>query len=244
MESRDFGYEEVPSAEHTRRVRGVFDSVATRYDLMNDLMSGGIHRLWKAEFLRRVRPRPEETIVDVGGGTGDIAIGLKRRGAGRVIVIDMTPDMLAVGRDRALDNGMIDGPLWSAGKAESLPLRDSSVDAVVTAFCMRNVTDVPRALAEVRRVLRPGGRFLCLEFSRLAVPALRPLYDAYSFTMLPLLGRIVAGDADSYRYLAESIRRFPDQESFAAMIGEAGLAAVRWRNLSGGIAAIHSAYRA
>ena len=242
-QTRDFGYEEVPAAEHTRRVRDVFDSVASRYDVMNDLMSGGIHRLWKAELLNRIRPRPAERIVDVGGGTGDIAVGLARRGAGNVVVIDMTPDMLAVGRDRALDRGVLDGPAWIAGDAERLPLADSSVDVYVTAFCMRNVTRPARALAEARRVLRPAGRFFCLEFSRLALPALRPLYDAYSFTVLPLLGQLVAGDAESYRYLAESIRRFPDQEAFAAMIADAGLANVRVRNLTGGIAAIHSARR-
>jgi demethylmenaquinone methyltransferase / 2-methoxy-6-polyprenyl-1,4-benzoquinol methylase len=241
--TRDFGYEEVPPAEHTRRVREVFDSVAPRYDLMNDLMSGGIHRLWKAEFLNLVRARPSDTIVDVGGGTGAIALGLTRRGAAKVIVVDMTPDMLAVGRDRALDRGVLDGPAWIAGAAESLPLPDSCVDAYVTAFCMRNVTNHARALAEARRVLRPAGRFFCLEFSRLAVPALRPLYDAYSFTVLPLLGQIVARDAESYRYLAESIRRFPDQRTFAGMIADAGLANVRVRNLTGGIAAIHSARR-
>jgi demethylmenaquinone methyltransferase/2-methoxy-6-polyprenyl-1,4-benzoquinol methylase len=246
-DTRDFGYEDVTPDEHRRRVKGVFDSVATRYDLMNDLMSGGIHRLWKAELRAQLRPRPGATLVDVGGGTGDIALGYlgraKDRAWGRVVVVDMNHEMLTVGRDRALDKGIVAGPLWVAGTAEDLPLPDSSVEAYVTAFCLRNVTDLRRALAEARRVLRPTGKFLCLEFSRVAVPALQPLYDAYSFAVLPLLGQIVAGDAESYRYLAESIRRFPSQQDFAAMIAEAGLGTVRWRNLTGGIAAIHSAIR-
>ena len=242
-ETRDFGYEEVPPDEHKRRVRDVFDSVAPRYDLMNDLMSGGIHRLWKAELLRRLRPRAGETLLDVGGGTGDLAFGYLGRGGTRVIVVDMNEEMLTVGRDRALDRGIVAGPIWVAGDAENLPLASSSVDAYVTAFCMRNVTRPAHALAEARRVLRPTGRFFCLEFSRFAIPALQPVYDLYSFAVLPLLGQIVAGDAASYRYLAESIRKFPPQEEFAAMITEAGLADVRWSNLSGGIAALHSARR-
>jgi len=240
--TRDFGYEEVAPEEHTRRVKGVFDSVAGRYDLMNDLMSAGIHRLWKAEMIRMLRPRSVDTLVDVGGGTGDLAFKYLENGGRAVTVIDINEQMIRVGRDRALDRGLLD-PVWVTGSAEDLPLPDNSVDGYVTAFCMRNVTRRDKALKEARRVLRPGGRYLCLEFSRVVFDPLRPLYDVYSFTVLPRLGQMVAGDADSYRYLAESIRRFPSQEDFAHEIEEAGLAQVRWRNLTGGIAAIHSARR-
>jgi len=240
--TRDFGYEEVDADEHTRRVRGVFDSVAKRYDLMNDLMSGGIHRLWKAELIRMLRPRPGQALADVGGGTGDLAVKFLQAGGKKVVVVDINEQMIRVGRDRALDRGLLD-PIWVTGSAEDLPLADNSVDAYVTAFAMRNVTRQQKALEEARRVLRPGGRYLCLEFSRVVIEPLRPLYDAYSFNILPRLGQMVAGDADSYRYLAESIRRFPPQEEFASMIEAAGLEQVTWRNLSGGIAAIHSARR-
>ena len=242
LNTRDFGYEEVAPEEHTRRVRDVFDSVAKRYDLMNDLMSGGIHRLWKAELIRMLRPRPGQSLVDVGGGTGDLAFKFLEKGGEKVTVIDINEQMIRVGRDRALDRGLL-APIWVTGSAEDLPIADNSVDAYVTAFAMRNVTRQQKALEEARRVLRPGGRYLCLEFSRVVIGLLRPLYDAYSFNVLPNLGRMVAGDADSYRYLAESIRRFPPQETFASMIGDAGLSQVSWRNLSGGIAAIHSARR-
>jgi demethylmenaquinone methyltransferase/2-methoxy-6-polyprenyl-1,4-benzoquinol methylase len=240
--TRDFGYEEVAPEEHTRRVKGVFDSVASRYDLMNDLMSAGIHRLWKAEMIRMLRSRSVDTLVDVGGGTGDLAFKYLENGGRAVTVIDINEQMIRVGRDRALDRGLLD-PVWVTASAEDLPLPDNSVDGYVTAFCMRNVTRRDKALKEARRVLRPGGRYLCLEFSRVVFDPLRPFYDVYSFTVLPRLGQMVAGDADSYRYLAESIRRFPPQEDFAHEIEEAGLAQVRWRNLTGGIAAIHSARR-
>lgn len=242
QETRDFGYDEVAADEHTRRVRGVFDNVASRYDLMNDLMSGGIHRLWKSELIRMLRPRSQQKLVDVGGGTGDLAFKFLAAGGENVTVIDINEQMIRVGRDRALDRGLL-APIWVTGSAEQLPLPDSSVDVYVTAFCMRNVTRQQKALDEARRVLRPAGKFLCLEFSKVVIEPLRPLYDAYSFAVLPRLGQIVAGDADSYRYLAESIRRFPSQEDFAAMIEAAGLSDVRWRNLTGGIAAIHSARR-
>jgi demethylmenaquinone methyltransferase/2-methoxy-6-polyprenyl-1,4-benzoquinol methylase len=242
QKTRDFGYEEVEADEHTRRVRGVFDSVAKRYDLMNDLMSAGIHRLWKAELIRMLRPRADQVLADVGGGTGDLAFRFLEAGGKKVTIIDINEQMIRVGRDRALDRGLLD-PVWVTGSAEDLPLPDNSVDAYVTAFAMRNVTRQEKALDEARRVLRPGGRYLCLEFSRVVIEALRPFYDAYSFNILPRLGQMVAGDAESYRYLAESIRRFPPQEDFASMIEAAGLSQVTWRNLSGGIAAIHSARR-
>lgn len=242
-EVTDFGFREVPAAEKARLVRGVFDSVASRYDLMNDLMSVGIHRLWKAEFIAWLNPRPGMHLLDVAGGTGDIAFRFRERGGGRVTVCDLTEDMVRVGRDRAIDRGLLDGLDWVVGDAEALPLGDASVDAYTIAFGLRNVTHIDRALTEARRVLRPGGRFMCLEFSRLAWRWLEPLYDRYSFTVLPALGQWVAADRESYEYLAESIRRFPPQDVLAAKIGETGLARVNYRNLSGGIAAIHSAWR-
>lgn len=239
----EFGFRRVPHAEKAGLVRAVFDSVAPRYDLMNDLMSAGVHRLWKAVLIDRLAPRPTTTLLDVAGGTGDVARRFLERGGGRAIVCDINPSMVAVGRDRALDAGRLVGIEWVVGDAERLPIADRSVEAYTIAFGLRNVTDVDAALAEARRVLRPGGRFLCLEFSCVAVPGLAELYDLYSFQVLPRLGQAVAGDAEAYRYLAESIRRFPPQEALAKRIAAAGLDRVGWRNLSGGIAAIHSAWR-
>jgi len=243
--AESFGFERVAPEAKAARVKGVFDSVTGRYDLMNDLMSAGVHRLWKAALVDWLGPRPGRRYLDVAGGTGDVAARiLARAGVGtRVTVVDVNAAMLAVGRDRAIDRGMLAELDWVAGDAMALPLPDASVDAVTIAFGIRNVTHIDRAVAEARRVLRPGGRFLCLEFSKVAVPLLDRLYDAYSFAILPTLGRLVAGDAASYRYLAQSIRRFPDQRRFAALIEAAGLERVKVRNLSGGIAAIHSAWR-
>jgi demethylmenaquinone methyltransferase/2-methoxy-6-polyprenyl-1,4-benzoquinol methylase len=240
-----FGRREVEPGEKATLVRGVFERVARRYDLMNDLMSGGIHRLWKDAMVDWLMPRPGLHYLDVAGGTGDIAMRILERieGKGEVTLIDVNPAMLAVGRDRALDSGWVAGIDWVAGDAMSLPLPDACVDAYTIAFGIRNVTHIDQALAEARRVLRPGGRFLCLEFSRVFLPVLDRLYDLYSFSVVPILGRAVAGDADSYRYLVESIRRFPDQTTFASLMREAGLEQVRFRNLSGGIAAIHSGWR-
>jgi demethylmenaquinone methyltransferase/2-methoxy-6-polyprenyl-1,4-benzoquinol methylase len=238
-----FGFRSVPAEEKVSLVRAVFDSVAPNYDLMNDLMSLGIHRLWKAALIDWLNPRPGMELLDVGGGTGDIALGFLKRGGGRAVVCDINREMVAAGRDRAIDEGRLEGISWTCGDAEALPRADASVDAYATAFCIRNVTHVDAALAEARRVLKPGGRFLCLEFSHVAGPVLERLYHAYSVAVLPALGAVVAGDGGSYRYLAESIRRFPAQDDFAAMIARAGLDQVRWRNLSGGIAALHSAWR-
>ncbi|MEE8188026.1 MAG: class I SAM-dependent methyltransferase [Kiloniellales bacterium] len=247
-----FGFDELPEAEKAPRVRGVFESVANRYDLMNDLMSGGIHRLWKAALLDWLNPRPGMSLVDVAGGTADVALGaIKRVGparAGPVIVCDMTPEMLRIGRDRALDKGIVGrnlpgGLYWVCGDAEALPLAERSVEAYTIAFGLRNVTRIPQALSEARRVLKPGGRFLCLEFSRVVVPLVAELYELYSFRVLPALGAAVTGDGDAYRYLVESIRRFPPQEELAAMMTEAGFEQVRYRNLTGGIAALHSGWR-
>ena len=242
-----FGFERVPRTDKARRVHAVFDSVARRYDLMNDLMSGGVHRLWKAAMIDWLEPRPGIALLDVAGGTGDVAFRMfERLGPdpdASVTVCDLTPEMLAVGRDRALDRGILTGIHWVAGDAEALPLPDRSVTAYTIAFGLRNVTHIDRALSEARRVLKPGGRFLCLEFSQVVLPLLTELYDLYSFKVLPAVGQLVAGDRAAYQYLVESIRRFPPQEELGAMIATAGLDQVRYRNLTGGIAAIHSAWR-
>jgi demethylmenaquinone methyltransferase/2-methoxy-6-polyprenyl-1,4-benzoquinol methylase len=241
----DFGYRRVASDEKVRLVRQVFDSVAPRYDLMNDLMSGGIHRLWKAELIDRLNPRPGQLLLDVAGGTGDISFRfLDRAGPGaRVIVCDITESMLRQGRDRAIDAGRLAGIEWICGDAERLPIASASIDAYTIAFGLRNVTQIAAALREARRVLKPGGRFLCLEFSHVELPLLRRAYDLYSFAVLPRLGAVVARDREAYQYLVESIRRFPAQRELAAMMEEAGLEQVRFSNLSGGIAALHSGWR-
>ena len=241
--STDFGFLSIPWEEKTSRVRGVFNSVAGRYDVMNDLMSGGMHRLWKAAFITWLRPRAEMHLLDLAGGTGDIAFRFLASGGGRVTVTDINQEMLFVGKSRARGRRIDSNIEWHCADGESLPIPDASVDVVTCAFGIRNMTDKPRALAEMCRVLKPGGRFLCLEFSRLALPGLEGLYDKYSFQVVPSLGRLVADDEESYRYLAESIRTFPDQDTFANMIASAGLDNVSYRNLSGGIAAMHSAWR-
>jgi len=240
-----FGFQRVETSEKPHLVRDVFERVAGRYDLMNDLMSGGIHRLWKGALIDWLAPRPGQFLLDVAGGTGDIARRfLARTGAsGRAVVCDLTPAMLAVGRDRAIDRGIVSGINWVAGDAQSLPLADRSVDAYTIAFGLRNVAEIDEALGEARRVLKPGGRFLCLEFSQVVVPGLDVLYDKFSFHILPKLGEVVAGDREAYQYLIESIRRFPPQAKFARMIEDAGLSHVKVRNLSGGIAAMHSAWK-
>ncbi len=242
-ESRWFGYRPVDPAAKSGLVRAVFDSVASKYDLMNDLMSGGVHRLWKDALIDMVAPAPDKTLLDVAGGTGDVAFRFLEKGGGRVVVCDITESMVRVGRDRAVDRGRLSGVDWVVGDAESLPVASRTADAYTIAFGLRNVTRIDAALAEARRVLKPGGRFFCLEFSRVVLPVLREAYDLYSFQVLPRLGRMVAGDEESYRYLAESIRRFPDQAALVKRIEAAGFASVRVRNLSGGIAAIHSGWR-
>ncbi len=238
-----FGFKTVAEADKAGLVRGVFDAVAPKYDLMNDLMSLGVHRLWKASFLDWLRPQANMRLVDVGGGTGDIAFGFLERGGGDVTVVDINEEMLSVGRDRAVDRGILDNIAWLNGDAECLALPDTSFDAYTIAFCIRNVTHIDAVLADARRVLKPGGRFMCLEFSHVALPWLEKFYDAYSFKILPAIGATVAGDREAYKYLAESIRRFPGQDDFAGMIRAAGFGQVSYNNLSGGIAAIHSAWR-
>jgi demethylmenaquinone methyltransferase/2-methoxy-6-polyprenyl-1,4-benzoquinol methylase len=239
----DFGYRQVGRDEKAGMVRAVFDSVAPRYDLMNDLMSLGVHRAWKHVFVTALDPRPRHTLLDLAGGTGDISFGWLRRGGGPTILSDINPSMLRVGSDRAIERGLVGGLMPLVADAEHIPLPDRSVDRVSIAFGLRNCTDKAQVLREARRVLKPGGRFLCLEFSRIQVAVLRPLYDAWSFKVLPRLGRLAANDSDSYVYLAESIRTFPAQTALAAMLTDAGLSRVTVRDLSGGIAAIHAGWR-
>lgn len=239
-----FGFERVTTRRKTELVRGVFDSVAGKYDLMNDLMSGGIHRLWKSAMIDWLAPRPGQRFIDVGGGTGDIACRILDRASGsHVTVCDLTPAMLEAGRDRALDQGRLEGLSWVSGNAEHLPVPDMTFDAYTIAFCLRNVGDRLQGLRDAYRVLKPGGRFLCLEFSHVALPPLAKLYDLYSFKLLPWLGARVAGDRDSYQYLVDSIRSFPTQDALAGEMTEVGFRQVKYRNLSGGIAALHSGWR-
>jgi demethylmenaquinone methyltransferase/2-methoxy-6-polyprenyl-1,4-benzoquinol methylase len=241
MDKVSFGYEEVEPAEKTRRVRGVFSNVASRYDVMNDFMSAGMHRLWKAQFVRRVKPRRGEAILDMAGGTGDIAFRMAASGA-QITVGDINPEMLGVGIDRAKRRG-IEGFVWAEENAEALSFAGKSFDAYTIAFGIRNVTDIPAALEEAHRVLRTGGRFFCLEFSTSTWPGFRQTYDAYSHKVVPRIGRAVAGDEDSYRYLVESIRRFPDMPAFARMIEQAGFARVSVEPILGGAVAIHSGWK-
>lgn len=244
-----FGFRTVDAGEKAGLVRGVFDAVAPKYDLMNDLMSGGIHRLWKRALIQALAPKAGEAFLDVAGGTGDIAfriieaVGPARARTRPVTVCDINAEMLGVGRNRALDKGWITELAWNCGDAQDLPFPDMSFDAYTIAFGLRNVTDIPQALREARRVLKPGGRYFCLEFSRVAVPALEKLYDAYSFSVLPWLGGVIAGNREAYSYLAESIRKFPNQKALAGLMTEAGFRQVKCRNLTGGVAAIHSGWR-
>ncbi len=242
-ETADFGFRRVPRAAKSGMVRAVFDSVAQRYDLMNDLMSLGVHRAWKRVLVTALDPQPRRMLLDLAAGTGDIGLAWVEEGGGPVLLSDVNASMLGVARDHALTQGMVGEVSLLVADAERLPLPDRLVDRVSIAFGLRNCTDKPAVLAEARRVLKPGGRFFCLEFSHVQVAALQPLYDAWSFRVLPLLGRHVARDEASYRYLAESIRMFPDQEALAGMMRDAGFARVSVRNLSGGIAAIHSGWR-
>ncbi|HTU65822.1 MAG TPA: bifunctional demethylmenaquinone methyltransferase/2-methoxy-6-polyprenyl-1,4-benzoquinol methylase UbiE [Steroidobacteraceae bacterium] len=240
----DFGYERVPWADKQRRVRGVFDSVAGNYDLMNDLMSGGAHRLWKEFTLSLTGLRPGQRALDVAGGTGDLTTGMAKQvgKTGFVVLSDINAAMLGEGRDRLLDDGIVGNVAVSLANAEKLPFRDSTFDVVTIGFGLRNVTDKPAALADMRRVLKPGGQLLVLEFSQ-PIPLIKPLYDLYSFRILPLMGKFVAKDEDSYRYLAESIRMHPDQETLLGLMRDAGLEDCRYHNLSGGIVAVHRGYR-
>ncbi|GMR14940.1 MAG: bifunctional demethylmenaquinone methyltransferase/2-methoxy-6-polyprenyl-1,4-benzoquinol methylase UbiE [Gammaproteobacteria bacterium] len=239
-----FGYQEVAVEDKTRLVNGVFESVADKYDLMNDLMSLGVHRLWKRHFIAISGIQPGQRVLDLAGGTGDIAALMSKQvGAhGRVVLSDINAAMLAVGRRRMEDRGLVGNIEYSLANAEQLPFADAKFDAVTIAFGLRNVTDQPAALKEMLRVLKPGGRAMILEFSSVEFAGLKKIYDTYSFGILPRLGKIIADDEDSYRYLAESIRKHPDQEKLAGMLEDAGFSNVTYRNMTGGIVAIHSGY--
>jgi demethylmenaquinone methyltransferase/2-methoxy-6-polyprenyl-1,4-benzoquinol methylase len=241
MSTTDFGYEKVSPGEKVKRVRGVFESVAPSYDLMNDLMSAGLHRWWKRYALAQTGLRPGQFALDVAGGTGDLAAGAwKLVGEqGFVALSDINGPMLKEGRDKLLDRGMAGNLAVLQANAEKLPFRDASFHCVTIGFGLRNVTDKAAALRSMARVLKPGGRLVILEFSKLMIRSLQPLYDLYSFKVLPALGDLVAKDAASYRYLAESIRMHPDQETLLALMREAGLEDCRYQNLSGGIVAVH-----
>ncbi len=236
-----FGYEDIPATDKTARVGAVFSNVASSYDRMNDAMSAGMHRLWKDRFVRRVKPKKGEAILDMAGGTGDIAFRMVDSGA-HITVADINPEMLGHGMERAAQRG-IDGLVWTEANAEKLQFPDRFFDAYTIAFGIRNVTDIPAALREAHRVLRRGGRFYCLEFSTTVWPGFSDVYDAYSHHVVPKLGKLIANDEDSYRYLIESIRRFPDMPTFEAMIADAGFVQTRVEPMLGGLVAIHSGWK-
>ena len=240
-ETVSFGYEDVAPEEKTQRVGAVFSSVAAKYDIMNDAMSGGMHRRWKDRFVRRVKPQPGEAILDMAGGTGDIAFRMAERGA-EVTVADINQDMLDVGVERAMERG-ITGLVWSRQNAEQLDYLDRQFDAYTIVFGIRNVTHIDKALREAHRVLRHGGRFYCMEFSTTEWPGFKEIYDLYSHRLMPKIGKVIADDEDSYRYLAESIRRFPKPPEFEAMIKAAGFAATRIEKILGGAVNIHSGWK-
>lgn len=239
-----FGFETIPEGEKAERVQGVFSSVASKYDIMNDVMSGGVHRVWKDAMMDWLNPRDGQRLLDVAGGTGDIAFRfLKRAPTATAVVLDLTEDMLIHGRKRAEAEDRADQLDWMVGDAMALPFEDNSFDVYTISFGIRNVTRVQDALTEAYRVLRPGGRLMVLEFSQLPNPAMQWAYDRYSFNVIPRMGQMIAGDSDSYQYLVESIRKFPDQERFAAMIRTAGFAQVKYRNMTFGVAALHSGWK-
>ena len=240
-DTTDFGYERVKTAEKAGRVREVFDSVAAQYDLMNDLMSGGLHRLWKRFTIELSAVRSGQTVLDIAGGTGDLAAKFSKLvGAdGKVILADINAAMLSVGRDRLIDKGALSNIDVVQADAQFLPFEDNSIDCITIAFGLRNVTDKAKALRSMHRVLKPGGRVLVLEFSKPTSPLLSKVYDAYSFSALPAMGKLITDDADSYRYLAESIRKHPDQESLLEMVEDAGFVDCRYHNMTGGIVAVH-----
>ena len=240
-DTTDFGYERVKTAEKAGRVREVFDSVAAQYDLMNDLMSGGLHRLWKRFTIELSAVRSGQTVLDIAGGTGDLAAKFSKLvGAdGKVILADINAAMLSVGRDRLIDKGALSNIDVVQADAQFLPFEDNSIDCITIAFGLRNVTDKAKALRSMHRVLKPGGRVLVLEFSKPTSPLLSKVYDAYSFSALPAMGKLITDDADSYRYLAESIRKHPDQESLLEMVEDAGFVDCRYHNMTGGIVALH-----
>ena len=244
-EAEWFGFRHVRPGEKTQLVREVFVSVAGRYDLMNDLMSGGLHRLWKDRLVDMINPKPGEVLLDVAGGTGDIALRCYRRtkGQAHITVCDINPAMLEQGRSKMIDQGILSGIEWVTGNAEQLPVASHSIDTYSIAFGLRNVTHIDSALAEAARVLKPGGKFFCMEFSPGVSQLVKPLYDRYCLSVLPRLGQWVAKDQDSYKYLAESIHKFPLQPLLAERMKQAGLTHVKWLNLTGGVAVIHSGWK-
>ena len=239
----DFGFQTVERAAKAKLVRGVFDSVASSYDVMNDVMSGGIHRLWKTAMIDWMAPQPNQHLVDLAGGTGDISLRFLKAGGGSACITDVNQAMLQAGQQRAQLRRHAGQLSWCVGDAEAVPLTSSTADFVTIAFGLRNVTDRQAALCEAYRILKPGGRFLCLEFSHVQNRPLAKLYDAFSFNLLPVMGQVIAGDAASYRYLVESIRKFPNKEVLADMFAAAGFAQIRVRSLSAGIACIHSGWK-
>ena len=239
-----FGFQTVAEGDKAGMVHGVFTRVASRYDIMNDLMSGGVHRLWKDAMMDWLAPRPGQRLLDVAGGTGDVAFRfLKRAPSSSAVVCDMTESMLVEGRKRAEAEHQADRLDWVVGDAMALPFADHSFDVYTISFGIRNVTRIPDALKEAYRVLKPGGRLMVLEFSQIPNALMQKVYDLYSFNVIPVMGQIVANDRDSYQYLVESIRKFPDQETFAAMIRQAGFEQVKYRNLTMGVAALHSGWK-
>ena len=239
-----FGFEDIPEAQKAGRVHGVFTNVASKYDIMNDVMSVGIHRIWKEAMMDWLAPRPGQRLLDVAGGTGDIAFRfLKRAGDADAVVLDMTESMLIEGRKRAEAEAMSSSLDWLVGDAMALPFEDNSFDVYTISFGIRNVTRIPDALSEAYRVLKPGGRLMVLEFSQLPNDMMQKAYDLYSFNVIPRMGQVIAGDSDSYQYLVESIRKFPDQETFAGMIRDAGFQNVSYRNMTFGIAALHAGWK-
>ena len=239
-----FGFETVPEAEKAKKVQGVFTSVASKYDVMNDVMSLGVHRIWKEVMMDWLAPRPSQKLLDVAGGTGDISFKfLKRAGSGHATVLDITENMLIEGRKRAEANQVLDSLNWVVGDAMALPFADNSFDVYTISFGIRNVTRPQEALNEAFRVLRPGGRLMVLEFSQIPVPLAQKAYDFYSFNVIPRMGKLIANDRDSYQYLIESIRKFPNQETFLSMVRQAGFENANYRNLSLGISALHSGWK-
>ena len=239
-----FGFQDVKEGDKARLVHGVFTNVATKYDIMNDVMSGGVHRLWKDAMMDWLAPRPGQQLLDVAGGTGDISFRfLNRAGDASAVVLDMTEQMLVEGRKRAEATHMANQLEWVVGDAMALPFKDNSFDVYTISFGIRNVTRVDEALSEAFRVLRPGGRLMVLEFSQVPNQMLRQVYDLYSFNVIPRMGKLVAGDSESYQYLVESIRKFPEQKQFARMISDAGFEQVKYRDLTFGVAALHSGWK-